>query len=109
MNVLVLNAGSSTLKFQLVRTDPDRMANSTDERLAKGQYDRIGGETILAVVLIVLGVVGATHWEERDADAPLGGPSHLLAGLLLGLAVDVHPNAVAFLPLFALLALGAHR
>ena len=49
MNVLVLNAGSSTLKFQLVRTDPERMANSTDERLAKGQYDRIGGETIYAV------------------------------------------------------------
>ena len=24
MNVLVLNAGSSTLKFQLVRTDPER-------------------------------------------------------------------------------------
>lgn len=49
MNVLVLNAGSSTLKFQLVRTDADRMAANSDERLAKGQYDRIGGETIYAV------------------------------------------------------------
>ena len=49
MNVLVLNAGSSTLKFQLVRTDEERMAASTDERLARGQYDRIGGETIYAV------------------------------------------------------------
>jgi len=49
MNVLVLNAGSSTLKFQLVRTDQERMAASTDERLARGQYDRIGGETIYAV------------------------------------------------------------
>ena len=49
MNVLVLNAGSSTLKFQLVRTDQERMAASTDERLARGQYDRIGGETIFAV------------------------------------------------------------
>ena len=48
MNVLVLNAGSSTLKFQLVRTDPERMAASTDERLARGQYERIGGETIFA-------------------------------------------------------------
>lgn len=49
MNVLVLNAGSSTLKFQLVRTDEERMAAGTDERLARGQYDRIGGETIYAV------------------------------------------------------------
>ena len=49
MNVLVLNAGSSTLKFQLVRTDEERMAASTDERLARGQYDRIGGETVYAV------------------------------------------------------------
>ncbi|GEM_PF-5997826 len=29
-------------------------------------------------------------------------PAHLGAGLLLGLAVDVHPNAVAFLPLVGL-------
>jgi acetate kinase len=49
MNVLVLNAGSSTLKFQLVRTDADRMANGTDERLARGQYERIGGETVFSV------------------------------------------------------------
>jgi len=49
MNVLVLNAGSSTLKFQLVRTDQERMAAGTDERLARGQYDRIGGETIYAI------------------------------------------------------------
>jgi len=49
MNVLVLNAGSSTLKFQLLRTDPDRMAANADERLARGQYERIGGETIYTV------------------------------------------------------------
>ena len=46
MNVLVLNAGSSTLKFQLVRTDADRIAKHTDEKLAKGQIERIGGEAI---------------------------------------------------------------
>jgi len=49
MNVLVLNAGSSTLKFQLLRTDAERMANGTDERLARGQYERIGGETVFSV------------------------------------------------------------
>src|SRR5690242_15903099 len=49
MNVLVLNAGSSTLKFQLVRTDEERMLNATDERLARGQYERIGGEAIYSI------------------------------------------------------------
>lgn len=47
MNILVLNAGSSTLKFQLVRTDEDRIAADTDERLARGIVDRIGGEALL--------------------------------------------------------------
>jgi acetate kinase len=49
VNVLVLNAGSSTLKFQLVRTDPERMAANTDERLARGQYERIGGEAVFSL------------------------------------------------------------
>ena len=46
MNVLVLNVGSSTLKFQLVRTDAERMANNTDEKLARGTVERIGGEAV---------------------------------------------------------------
>src|SRR5512142_1158089 len=47
MNVLVLNAGSATLKFQVIRTDADRIANDQDERLAKGIVERIGGEALL--------------------------------------------------------------
>lgn len=47
MNVLVLNAGSATLKFQLVQTDPDKIASDQDERLARGVIERIGGEAIL--------------------------------------------------------------
>ena len=49
MNVLVLNVGSSTLKFQLVRTDADRIAANRDERLARGQIERIGGEAVLSL------------------------------------------------------------
>ena len=45
--VLVLNAGSSSLKFQVIRTDEDRINNDTDQRLAKGIVDRIGGEAVL--------------------------------------------------------------
>ncbi len=47
MNVLVLNAGSATLKFQVIRTDADRIAGDQDERLAKGLVERIGGEALL--------------------------------------------------------------
>jgi acetate kinase len=47
MNILVLNAGSSTLKFQLIATDLDRIANDSDTRLARGIIERIGGEAIV--------------------------------------------------------------
>ena len=47
MNVLVLNAGSSTLKFQLIRTDPDRIERDEDEHLVDGTVERIGGEAVI--------------------------------------------------------------
>jgi acetate kinase len=49
MNVLVLNSGSSSLKFQLIATDPDRIARDTDERLVRGEVEGIGGETTCAI------------------------------------------------------------
>ncbi|MDT7808559.1 MAG: acetate kinase [Acidobacteriota bacterium] len=47
MNVLVLNCGSSTVKFQLIATDLDRIAQDADEHLAGGVVERIGGEAII--------------------------------------------------------------
>jgi acetate kinase len=49
MNVLVLNSGSSTLKFQLIAIDPSRIAQNEDTRLCRGQIERIGGEAIITV------------------------------------------------------------
>lgn len=49
MNVLVINAGSSTLKFQLVRTDAEHIAAHSDEKLARGQIERIGGEAVFTL------------------------------------------------------------
>ena len=49
MNVLVLNAGSSSLKFQVISTDLDRIRQDTDERLCRGGVERIGGEAIVTV------------------------------------------------------------
>jgi acetate kinase len=49
MNTLVLNSGSSTLKFQLIATDHDRIQNNTDDRICRGVIERIGGEAIVTV------------------------------------------------------------
>ena len=49
MNVLILNAGSSSLKFQVIATDLDRIKKASDERLCRGQVERIGGEAIVTV------------------------------------------------------------
>ena len=49
MNILVLNSGSSSLKFQLIATDARRIAEDRDERLCRGLIERIGGEAIIAV------------------------------------------------------------
>lgn len=51
MNVLVLNSGSSTLKFELVVTDPERMRRDDDHRLARGVVERIGGEAVLELTV----------------------------------------------------------
>jgi acetate kinase len=47
VNVLVLNCGSSSLKFQLIDTDLARAAEGTDRVLAKGVVEDIGGTGIL--------------------------------------------------------------
>lgn len=49
MNILILNCGSSSVKFQLVATDLDRIAQNTDQRLARGVMERIGGEAIITL------------------------------------------------------------
>jgi acetate kinase len=49
MHILVLNVGSSTVKFQLVDTDGMMIAETRDRRLARGQIERIGGEAIITL------------------------------------------------------------
>ena len=49
MNVLVLNVGSATLKFQVVVTDEDAIASDHDRALIRGQIERIGGEAVVTV------------------------------------------------------------
>lgn len=47
MNILVLNCGSSSLKFQIISTDPEKISQNADERLAEGQIERIGGAAVI--------------------------------------------------------------
>ena len=42
MKALVLNCGSSTVKFQLIETDPDLIAQNLDRVLARGIVEKIG-------------------------------------------------------------------
>jgi acetate kinase len=49
MNILVLNAGSSSLKFQIIATDLDRIRQDKDVRLLRGEVERIGAEAIVTV------------------------------------------------------------
>ena len=49
MNILVLNVGSATLKFQVVATDGERIAGDQDAKLLRGQIERIGGESVITI------------------------------------------------------------
>jgi acetate kinase len=47
MNILVLNCGSSSLKFQIIETDIDMIDSNTDQMLAKGLIERVGSQSII--------------------------------------------------------------
>jgi acetate kinase len=49
MNVLVLNCGSSTVKFQVISTDLDLIAEDADRKLAGGLLDRIGSHSLITL------------------------------------------------------------
>jgi acetate kinase len=49
MNVLVLNCGSSTVKFQIIETDLDMIAKDADRRLARGLLERIGSHSLITL------------------------------------------------------------
>lgn len=47
MLILVLNCGSSSVKFQLLETSRSQIASSSDKRIAKGVVERIGGQALI--------------------------------------------------------------
>ena len=49
MNVLVLNSGSSSLKFQVIATDLEQIKQYKDDRVCSGEVEGIGGEAIIHI------------------------------------------------------------
>jgi acetate kinase len=49
MNILVLNCGSSSVKFQIISTDLERITRNEDRRLARGEVERVGGASIITL------------------------------------------------------------
>ena len=49
MNVLVLNCGSSSLKFQIIETDLDLIEKNADKPKAKGLIERIGSQSLVTL------------------------------------------------------------
>ena len=80
MNILVINAGSSSLKFQVISTDLERIKQDKDELLCRGQVERIGGEAIITF---------QTHGDLRQKlTAPIRDVSAALDYVLRWLASD---------------------
>ncbi|MBI3195716.1 MAG: acetate kinase [Ignavibacteriae bacterium] len=49
MNILVLNCGSSSLKFQIIETDLDLIEQNADKRLASGLLERVVGNALITL------------------------------------------------------------
>jgi acetate kinase len=49
MNVLILNSGSSSLKFQVIATDLEQIKQYKDDRMCRGEVEGIGGEAIVHI------------------------------------------------------------
>jgi acetate kinase len=80
MNVLVLNSGSSSLKFQVIATDLERIKTHQDERLCRGEVERLGGEAIVTFQ--------AGEQAKRKFTAPLRDISAALDYLVRYIASD---------------------
>jgi len=49
MNILILNCGSSSVKFQIIETDLDLIEKNQDKRLASGLLERVIGQALITL------------------------------------------------------------
>lgn len=88
MNILVINCGSSTVKFQLIETSPEHINSNTDRLLAKGEVDRIGSSEAMVTYQVTGAAATRTVKAIRDHTQAvqaaldcLTGPSGLVKDL----------------------------
>jgi acetate kinase len=60
MKILVLNSGSSSVKYQVIETDLERMERDADLALAVGQVEKIG----LSDSRLTLSVPGRPQYQD---------------------------------------------
>ncbi|APJ04463.1 acetate kinase [Silvanigrella aquatica] len=70
MNILVINSGSSSLKFQIIETDQNMIDGSSDKVKVKGLIDRIGTQA-LAKIAVTNGIEVKESIAIRDHSAAL--------------------------------------
>ena len=79
MNILVLNCGSSSVKFQVIQTDLDLIEKDADKRLAGGLLERVFERAQIG---------GAA---DETAEAPRARDVEAVAGVARAVqAMDVH-------------------
>lgn len=66
MKILVINCGSSSVKFQLIETSPEQIAAHSDRLLAKGEVERVGSSEASLSYQISGGQV--SHWARPIRD-----------------------------------------
>lgn len=49
MNILVMNCGSSSVKFQIIETDLEMIKKNSDRRLAMGHLERVAGQALITL------------------------------------------------------------
>jgi acetate kinase len=71
MKILVLNCGSSSIKFQLINTDSELIESNTDRTIAKGSVDRIGTDEATVKVTVPPNPTKSTTEEILDHQTAL--------------------------------------
>jgi acetate kinase len=71
MKILVLNCGSSSIKFQLIETDIELIESDTDRSIAKGSIERIGTDEATLKVSVPPNPIKSSTEEILDHQAAL--------------------------------------
>ena len=89
MNVLVLNSGNLTIRFQFISTDLEAIKHNADKCLASGTVERIGGEVVITTQI-------AGHAKQRTTSqlrrvrAAISHVVHCLLGVLGNRRIEVN-------------------